>query len=59
MKKKTHFSLSVFDCDLQNALLILISLNKHKTWSSFILYFCKQIWEVERAGLLWWAPGGT
>jgi len=27
MKSKTHFSLWVFDCDFQDALLILISLN--------------------------------
>jgi len=58
MTDKTHFSLWVFDCDLQDALLILMSLNKHETWS-FILNSCKQIWEVERAALLWSAPGGT
>jgi len=48
----------VFDCDFEGALLILISLNKHETWI-FIQNFCKQIWEVERAALLWSAPGGT
>jgi len=31
MKNKTHFSLLVFDCDFEDALLILISLNKHET----------------------------
>jgi len=29
MKSMTHFSLWVFDCDLQNALLMLISLTGH------------------------------
>jgi len=55
-ENKTHFSLWVFDCDLQDALVILISLNKHETWSSFILNSC-QIWGVERAALSWSAPG--
>jgi len=31
MKNTTHFSLLVFDCDFQDALLILISLNMHET----------------------------
>jgi len=31
MKNKTLFSFYVFDCDLQNDLLILTSLNKHET----------------------------
>jgi len=35
-KSKTHFSLLVFDCDFEDALLILISLNRHETWSFFI-----------------------
>jgi len=43
MKNMTHLSLSVFDGDFQDALLILIFLNKHGTWSSLILNFCKQI----------------
>jgi len=30
MQNKTHFSLLVFDCDFEDALLILIALNKHK-----------------------------
>jgi len=30
-KTKTHFSLLVFDCDFEDVLLILISLNKHET----------------------------
>jgi len=47
----------VFDCDFQDALLILISLSKHET--TLILKFCKQIWGVERAALLWSDPGGT
>ena len=59
IKNKTHFSLWVFDCDFQDASLILIPLNVRETWSSFILKFCKQIWGVERAALLWSAPGGT
>jgi len=29
MKNKTYLKLWVFDCDLQDALLILISLNQH------------------------------
>jgi len=49
----------VFDCDVEDALLILISLDKHETWSSFILISCKQILGVKRAAILWWAPGGT
>jgi len=59
MKNKTYFSLWVFDCDYQDAWLILISLNKHETWTSFILESCNQIWGVERAALLWSTPGGT
>jgi len=39
VKNKTHCSLWVFDCDFQDALLILISLNKHETWFSFIRDF--------------------
>jgi len=31
IKTKTHFSLLVFDCDFEGALLILMSLNKHET----------------------------
>jgi len=31
MKNKTRFSLRVFDCNFQDTLLILISLNKHET----------------------------
>jgi len=31
IKNKAHFSLLVFDCDFEDALLILISLNKHET----------------------------
>ena len=30
IKNKTHFSLWVFDCDFQDALLILMSLNMHE-----------------------------
>ena len=37
----------------------LISLNKHKASSSFILNSCKQIWGVEKAAHLWSAPGST
>jgi len=48
----------VFDCDFEGALLILTSLNKHETWP-FIWNLCKQIWGVERAALLWSAPGVT
>jgi len=49
----------VLDCDFQDDLLILISFNKHETWFSLIWNFCKQICRVERAALLWSAPGGT
>ena len=31
IENKTHFSLLVFDCDVEDALLILISSHKHKT----------------------------
>jgi len=31
MKSKTHFSLLVFDCDFEDVLLILTSLNRHET----------------------------
>jgi len=31
MKNKTHFSFWVFHCDLQDALAIFISLDKHET----------------------------
>jgi len=31
MKNKTHFSLWVFDCDFQDALLILLFLNMRET----------------------------
>jgi len=31
MKNKTHFGLLEFDCDFQDALLILISLNMRET----------------------------
>jgi len=48
----------VFDCDFQDALLILISLNKQETWY-FLSKFCKQIWGVERVAFLWSALGGT
>jgi len=33
MKNKTHFSLLVYDCGFEDALLILVSLNKHETWT--------------------------
>jgi len=59
MKNKDHVSLWVFDCDFQDNSLILISLNKHEKWFSLMWNFCKQIWGVERAALLWSAPGGT
>jgi len=59
MKNKIHFSLWVFDCDFEDALSILIFLNRHETGSSSILNSCKQIWRVERAALLCSAPGGT
>jgi len=36
IKEKTNFVLLVFDCDFEDALLILIYLNKHETWSFFI-----------------------
>jgi len=50
MKNKTV----IFGCDLQDVLLIQ-SLNTHETWYSFVSNSFKQIWEVERAALLWWA----
>ena len=46
-------------CDLHDALLILIYLNKHETWCSFILNSFKQSSGVKRAEMLWSAPGGT
>jgi len=55
MKNKTHFGLQVFSCDFHDALLIVISLNKHETWSSFILNSCKQILGLKRVATLWWA----
>ena len=57
-QNKTHFSLLVFVSNFEGALLILISLNKHETWT-FIQNFSKQIWGVEGAALLWLTPGGT
>ena len=57
-ENKIHFSLWVFDCDFEDRLSILIFLNKYETGSS-ILNFCEQIWGMERAGLLWSAPGVT
>ena len=49
MKNKIHFSLRVLDCDVLDALLILMSLNEHERWSSSILNSCKQILGVKRA----------
>jgi len=31
----------MFDCDFQDVLLILISLNMHETWPSFIIFESK------------------
>jgi len=56
--EKSHFSLCLFDCELQNALVVLVFLSKHETWSSFLLNSC-QIWVLERAALWWSAPRGT
>jgi len=30
---------------------------KHETWFTFIGNCCKQIWGLERAAILWSAPG--
>jgi len=49
----------VLESDVQDAFLFPIFLNKNETRSSFILNCCKQVLGVERAELLWAAPGNT
>jgi len=39
MKNKAHFSLCVFDCDLHDALLILVSVNKARNMVYFLFKF--------------------
>ena len=58
MKNKTHFSLWVFDCDLHDALLILISL-KTRDMVYFLFKFLLANFRGEKAAIFWWAPGGT
>jgi len=49
-ENKTHSVVSVWIW-WERCFNIPYNFTKHKTWSSFIVNFCKQIWGVERVAL--------